>query len=237
MSQPLVKKDPVGGFVLVGGQSRRMGRDKALLEFDGQPLWRRMVNLLAPFVESVTLLGPGDRYGALGVPVLEDCERAGGPLAAIVNGLENSSWDWNIFLPCDLPLLDPGFIAHLILRLERGDIDAAVAQTGGGWQPLCAAYRRTCLPKMKRALEEGQKALVKLLPELRPELRLDAITPAQLQSLGFSEAMFLNLNDVRSWKEALRLSRLLKNPVRDAERNGASPDSLENRCKNSPSVG
>jgi molybdenum cofactor guanylyltransferase len=83
----VVEQFKAAGFVLVGGKSRRMGSDKALLEYEGRPLWLRAVRLLAPFAAPVTLFGPPERYRSLGVPVLSDLTPHGGPLAVQLDAL------------------------------------------------------------------------------------------------------------------------------------------------------
>ena len=60
----------VAAFVLAGGASRRMGRDKALLELDGVPMVVRMARLAEPHVASVTVVGPPERYASLGLGVV-----------------------------------------------------------------------------------------------------------------------------------------------------------------------
>src|SRR5271169_1425332 len=102
--------DEINGFVLVGGRSSRMGQDKALMRLDGKPLVLRAAGILQPFVRDITLLGPQDRYGDLGFPVLEDLWPDQGPLAAVCTGLLSSSAAWNIFLACDLPRLSRKFL-------------------------------------------------------------------------------------------------------------------------------
>jgi molybdopterin-guanine dinucleotide biosynthesis protein A len=87
--------------------------------------------------------------------------------------------------------------------LQSGDHDAVVARTSDGWQPLCAAYRRTCLPKIVRALDEGRAAVVDVLPDLR----VDVVPAPELQVAGLTEAIFQNVNDPRAWRRALRRSR------------------------------
>ncbi len=82
---------PAGGFVLVGGKSQRMGRDKALLEVKGQPLLLRTVELLRPYVAEVTLLGAPTRNAHFSIPVLPDRYRGRGPLAALCTALECST--------------------------------------------------------------------------------------------------------------------------------------------------
>ncbi len=78
-----------GGFVLAGGQSSRMGFDKARLQIGGQPLLLRTLNLLGTFVDSVAALGSTDDYGFIHDPVIRDRQPDRGPLAAILTGLEH----------------------------------------------------------------------------------------------------------------------------------------------------
>lgn len=197
------RHERVAGFVLVGGESRRMGTDKARLEIDGQPLLLRAAHLLEPLTDSVTLLGPPDLYGIFGLPVLPDQTTRAGPLVAILKALEQSNCEWNVFLACDLPWMESRFISLLIERAHSEDRDAVVARTRDGWQPLCAAYRRTALPKIRRALDEGRSAVVEVLPDLRVEV----ITTGELRDLGIGPDMFENINDPDSWNRALLRSR------------------------------
>ena len=82
----MLKTFPVGGFVLVGGQSQRMGLDKSLLRLEGRPLFLRAVELLRPHVAEVTLLGPPARYARFGINALPDRRPGRGPLGGIVHG-------------------------------------------------------------------------------------------------------------------------------------------------------
>lgn len=133
----------VNGFVLAGGRSQRMGCDKASLKLNGQPLLLRAVNLLKAHLGSVAVLGPRGRYESLGVPVLPDRWPGQGPLGALLTGLESSANGWNIFLACDLPLLNGQFIELLLRSTLAVKLDAVVPRTNEGWHPLCAAYRLT----------------------------------------------------------------------------------------------
>ena len=181
---------PVGGFVLVGGQSQRMGRDKALLELHDQPLVLQLVDLLRPHVAEVTLLGRPERYAHLGLPVLPDRWPSRGPLTALCTGLESSPYAWNVLLACDLPLLEARFLEFLVRRALTGSADAVVPHTAGGWQPLCAAYHRRCLPPMQQALEDCHAGIVDALKTLDT----DRVTSDQLAELGFCEQIFKNMN-------------------------------------------
>jgi molybdenum cofactor guanylyltransferase len=75
--------DNIAAFVLAGGASRRMGRDKALLKLDGVPMIVRMARLAGPHVASVTVIGPPKRYASLGLCVVPDRWPGVGPLGGL----------------------------------------------------------------------------------------------------------------------------------------------------------
>src|SRR3989338_4233667 len=191
---------PVGGFVLVGGESRRMGRAKALLELNSVPLALRAAQLLQPHVAAVALLGPPERFAHLGVRVLADRRPGRGPLEALCAALASSPCEWNLFLACDLPFLEGEFLGALVRRALAGRAQAVVPRTADGWQPLCGAYRRECVPAMEQALARGSAGIVEVLPALQ----VDAIEGEELARLGFSERLFRNLNTPADWETAQR---------------------------------
>src|SRR5208282_3143492 len=116
----------INGFVLAGGKSSRMGKDKALMRLEGRPLVLRAAEILSPFVRQITLLAPRDRYENLGLPVVADKWPDQGPLAAVCTGLLSSNTEWNIFLACDLPRVSRQFIQLLVGRIRATHSDAVV---------------------------------------------------------------------------------------------------------------
>ena len=196
----MVASFPVGGFVLVGGESRRMGRAKALLELDGVPLVLPAGELWLPHVAEIALLGPPERFAHLGMRVLTDRRPGRGPLEALCAALASSPCEWNLFLACDLPFLEGEFLGALVRRALAGRAQAVVPRTAAGWQPLCAAYHRGCVPLMERVLAGDSAGLVEVLPALE----VDAIEGEELARLGFSERLFRNLNTPADWETAQR---------------------------------
>lgn len=150
----------VMGFVLCGGGSRRMGQDKALLETGGETLLYRTVRCLREAgCANVTLIGPPDRYAALGIaPVSEDPERGKGPLSGIVHALDLAGEDPAAILACDLPRLTPGLIRQLIDSFVE---DAEIVSAAG--EPLCAVYSPKVLPPAREALFAGRLRVRDLL--------------------------------------------------------------------------
>ncbi|MCY3757679.1 MAG: molybdenum cofactor guanylyltransferase [Acidobacteria bacterium] len=181
---------PFTGYVLAGGQSTRMGRDKALLEIGGQPLIRSAVNLLKALTGRVAILGPAENYSFLGVPVLPDLVPSRGPLSAIYTGLERSGTTVNLFLACDMPLMEGTFLKLLVERALLADA-VLMRLDDGSLEPLCAVYNRSCLPTVKANYENRRFKLSDLFPKLRTQY----LTESDLQDLGLDRRIFTNLND------------------------------------------
>lgn len=199
----MTRPDRINGFVLAGGKSSRMGKEKGLMRLGNQPLVLRAAEILLPIVQTVTLLAPPDLYGNLGFPVIVDLWPDHGPLAALCTGLISSDAEWNLFLACDLPRVSPRFIEFLAQRVRATRSDAVVPHTSDGWQPLCAAYHARCRTAFELAIRERRLSIVKLFDELHPE----AITPQEMAPMGLSEAGFTNVNTRQEW---LELSQLLE---------------------------
>lgn len=142
--------------VLTGGESRRMGRDKARIEVGGTPLVARVIAVAraAGAHEVVTVGGP-DRDA--GVRHLVDGVPGVGPLAGIAAALGSLAAEAVVVLACDVPGIDAPTIRALVGALE--DHDVAVARTDR-LEPLCAAWSPVrCGPAVSGALGRGERAV------------------------------------------------------------------------------
>jgi len=146
---------PVAGFVLAGGRSLRMGRDKVLLEFGGELLIERALKKLGAVCASVAIAGGGEGLAAFG-RVVPDGVTGCGPLGGIVAALETSEFEWALFLPVDVPLVPMSFVLGLAGRCLGSDAVAVLPRVEGRVEPLCAAYRRKALPGLREALAGGR---------------------------------------------------------------------------------
>jgi molybdenum cofactor guanylyltransferase len=190
----------IAGFVLAGGACRRMGRDKALLEVQGVPMLVRMAKLAEPYVGSVTVVGPPERYASLGLRVVADRWQSKGPLGGIVTALATSSSHWNLILGCDLPYLTAEWLEWLVARTLDSPAQAVVPESQQGLEPLIAMYRKDCAPVFSTALERG----VRRVSEALGKISFEKVTAGQWRELGLTDKVFHNINAPEDFAEAQR---------------------------------
>ena len=156
------------GFVLVGGSSSRMGRDKALLPYGGATLIEHVATQVAAAAGCVILVGPPNRYAHLGYLVIPDFVRHCGPLAGIHAALLASPAEWNLVVACDMPAVTTDFLSSLLAAAESVEADALVPVWPCGWlEPLCAVYRRELAEPLADALQRGVRQVAQALTDLR----------------------------------------------------------------------
>ncbi|MGH2718262.1 MAG: molybdenum cofactor guanylyltransferase [Actinomycetota bacterium] len=177
----------LSGIVLAGGASRRMGRDKALLTYEGEPLVARAARLLSAACDDVILAsGDGRRLGGLGLGLTEvaDTAAGAGPLGGIIAGLETVRHLLVAVVAVDMPDLSVAVLGDLAARWD-GRSPAIVPRAAGRLEPLHAVYSRLAAPELRAALEAGERSVHRVLEALG----------AQVVDLGLTTGAFArNLN-------------------------------------------
>ena len=146
------------GFVLAGGQSSRMGQDKALLLFGGRPLMAHALSILSLAGLSVSIAGarPSARKALEAyAPVVADPEPGFGPLAGICAALASTSARYAVFLPVDLPLLPPALIAFLLHHARITGRAVTFPTVSGLAETFPVVLDRAVRPALKAALDAG----------------------------------------------------------------------------------
>jgi molybdopterin-guanine dinucleotide biosynthesis protein A len=167
----------VAAFILAGGASSRMGREKALLEIGGEPLIVRTARLIEPLVAEVTVVGSPERYAALGLRTIADQDFRGRdatgpartPLAGIATALNSTKLPWNLILACDLPYLTAVWLDWLLERSVATGDQALIPRTSQGLEPLAAVYRKECAAPIVAALERGVRKVTDALAGFQME--------------------------------------------------------------------
>lgn len=145
-------------LVLCGGYSTRMGRDKAWLPVEGEPMLARVSRLVATVAPDVVWVArPGQVLPDPSPVVVRDPQEGLGPLAAVAAGLHVVKGDAAFVTSCDAPLIRPALVERLFDRL--GAHDACVPIAGGFQMTLCAVYRRAAAGEADRLVAEGKRRL------------------------------------------------------------------------------
>lgn len=193
----------VAGFVLAGGKSSRMGQDKAFAAWQGSALLNRALEAMQAVASSTRIVGAKAKFASYG-SVIEDIFAERGPLGGLHAALSTSEQELNLVLAVDLPFASPALLEFLIECAQDAGSMATVPRLKGGWEPLCAVYRREFAQVAEGALKRGQNAVHRLLEDdddpagvcagVRAGIR--AITERELEAAGFAAGMFRNINTV-----------------------------------------
>jgi molybdenum cofactor guanylyltransferase len=193
------------GFVLAGGKSTRMGRDKAALALNGRTLLEHALDVLRKVAGEVCILGPKQLYANHGAPVIEDIYPGCGPLGGIHAALSQTRTDFNLIIAIDTPFLAPEFLSFVAERAIKARAVVTTPEIAGYRQPLCSVYSREFLTTAEAALIAPQKESpprrgeveksrdYKIVP-LFPEPGTLVLNQEEMAKFAFTADMFENLN-------------------------------------------
>jgi molybdopterin-guanine dinucleotide biosynthesis protein A len=175
-----------------------MGRPKALLPFDGEPLIVHQVRRLAPmFSELIVVAAPDQVLPDLPVTIARDEVAYRGPVSGLMYGLRAAAGTFAFVTSCDTVFLREAVVAHL-LSLTDG-VDAVVPQWEGRMQPLLAVYRRSILPQLESQIAADELRLRSLVGKLRTR----TVDQEEIQALDPLGLSFFTMNTPRAYQEAL----------------------------------
>jgi len=175
----------ITGVILAGGRSRRMGKDKTLLEIGGITLFDRALGMMRELFSEVLIAGDRKDLVRPGVRCYPDLF-PGSALGGLYTGLMKSHHDMIFVCSCDMPSPNVN-IARLILSQDR-EFDVVVPRTPDGLEPLFARYHKRCLPAMKDMLDRQEFRIYDFYPQVRTRYLDTAELPADWQN------SFLNIN-------------------------------------------
>jgi molybdopterin-guanine dinucleotide biosynthesis protein A len=188
------------GFAVAGGESRRMGRDKALLPWGETDLLGHTLARLRMVTDDVRILsGPDLRYTDRGVPVEVDPAPGLGPLGGLAAALESAAGEDVLLLGVDLPLVPPALLEALIERAPG--FHAVVPVPARGPEPLCALYGAACREAVQRHVAGGDLKMTAFWTDLR----VREVDPTDLGAFGDAAELFLNVNAPRDYQRARAL--------------------------------
>lgn len=177
------------GIVLVGGESRRYGRNKALEVFQGERLIDRQVRTIRSlFPEVFVITNKPELYLHLDVTIVRDVIPGQGPLGGIYTGLLFAQGERVFVTACDMPFVQPNVVKYMVQLAS--DYDVVVPEKEAGLEPLHAIYSSRCLPHIKKMLDRQNRQVISFFSAVKVR-RLSQGEIGQLDPAGLS---FFNIN-------------------------------------------
>jgi molybdopterin-guanine dinucleotide biosynthesis protein A len=190
--------------IQAGGESRRMGEDKALRRFLGQPLIARVLARVESLADEVFVITHQPAaYRFLNRVLVSDVMPGRGALGGLYTALSVATHDYVAVIGCDMPFVSASLLRrqHDLLCDEGADADAMIPRTEKGWEPLHAVYRRTtCLPAVRVALDAGLWRITGWLETIR----VHALAVEEVKQFDPLQRAFCNVNTPEEFAQAER---------------------------------
>lgn len=190
--------------IQAGGQSTRMGENKALKSFLGRPLVQRVMERLMPIAdELIVTTNQPEAFAFLGLPLFADLHPGRGPLGGLYTALVSARYSTVAVVACDMPFASAPLLVAAASFMVREEADVVIAETSEGFEPLHAVYRReTCIPAIESAIASDQWRMISWFPKVRVrKLTHEEIARYDVDGLAFS-----NVNTPEEFTEAERIS-------------------------------
>jgi molybdopterin-guanine dinucleotide biosynthesis protein A len=186
--------------IQAGGESRRMGSDKALLPFLGQPLILRPLKRLAGLADEMLVTSnQPEQYRFLGLTPIPDLLPGFGALGGLYTALTVAGHPYVAVVACDMPFASLELFAMELILLRESGADAVIPRTEAGNEPFHAVYRRdACLPHVRAALEAGKYRVDAWFPQAN----IRHLMPAEIIDYDPDQHAFLNINTPEELKAA-----------------------------------
>ena len=188
--------------ILAGGRARRLdGRTKPLLDVGGRSILARQQAMFGSLGVVPRLIAPDPApLSHLGLEVVADAGDTGA-LGALCTALEAAGSDIVVVLAGDMPFVTAAFVRALVAAISGHD--AALPRTANeGWHPLAAAYRRDAGPRLRAALDAGERRVVAAVTALDVAVLDDGV----LAALDPDGTLLCNVNTPDDYARARRLA-------------------------------
>ncbi len=191
--------------IQAGGQSSRMGEDKALKPFLGRPLIQRVADRLAPVAdEMIVTTNHAAEYGFLNNSVrrlrlVADLKPGRGALGGLYTAIASATYDFVAVAACDMPFVSRIFFESAYRLMIEEEADVVIAKTDEGYEPFHALYRReTCVSAIETAIAADQWKVIAWFPQVKVRM----LSSGEIRTVDPSGLCFWNLNTPEEFIQA-----------------------------------
>jgi len=190
--------------IQAGGQSSRMGEDKALKTFLGRPLIQRVIERMAPIADEIIVTtNRPEAYTFLDVRLISDLKPGRGALGGLYTAIASAAHPIVAVVACDMPFASAAFIETASRLLAEEEADVVIAKSNEGYEPLHAVYHRaTCLPAIESAIDADQWKVIAWFPRVKVRV----LTVEEIKLLDPAGLAFWNVNTPEEFAEAEQIA-------------------------------
>ncbi|MCI0556152.1 MAG: molybdenum cofactor guanylyltransferase [Anaerolineae bacterium] len=190
--------------IQAGGQSSRMGEDKALKTFLGRPLIQRVIERLTPIADEIIVTTNRlEDYLFLNLRLISDLKPGRGALGGLYTAIASAAHPIVAVVACDMPFASATLIETASRLLVEEESDVVIAKNEEGYEPLHAVYRReTCMPAIESAIDADQWKVIAWFPHVKVRV----LTPEEMKQADPSGLAFWNVNTPEEFAKAEQIA-------------------------------
>lgn len=191
---------PISSIVLAGGESSRLGKDKAFLEVKGDFLIERIIKKLRQLSEEIIIVANEvDRYEEFEAIVVSDVYPGKGSLGGIYSGVRRASNAHSLVVACDMPFLNVSLLRYM--QILAASYDVVIPRIGQHTEALHAIYSKDCLPFMEDQLQKSDLKIIHFFPHVRVRY----VEQEEIEVFDAQHLSFFNINTVADLQEARKM--------------------------------
>jgi len=196
--------------IQAGGQSSRMGQDKALLPFLGRPLIERVLGRVSAIADEVVVITNRPKgYHYLNIPLFPDVIPERGALGGLYTALKVATHPKVAVVACDMPFANADILTRGRDILNNSNIDAVIPKTMRGLEPLHAVYRRdSCLPAVEAAIQADKWRMI----AWHDDVNIHYLSQEEIHRVDPQKYTFMNLNTPEEFQTAEKLAQQHESP-------------------------
>ena len=214
-------QNQITGVILAGGESCRMGYNKALLRIGNQTIIQRVLKSLKQVTSSQLIITNfPEKYEFLNIPMKPDILPGKGAFGGIYTGLSASETPYCLVVACDMPFLNVDFLRYMTQIVkepapstssgqalsEAKGYDIVIPKHSKGYEPLCAIYAKTCMSHIKKLLKAKRLKII----EAFFDVRLRDVSESEIKTYDAEGWMFFNINTQEDYQHALQVLRYMR---------------------------
>ncbi len=192
--------NPISSIVLAGGESSRLGRDKAFLEVKGQFLIESIIERLRQLSQEVIIVAnETDRYEEFEATLVSDVYPGKGALGGIYSGVMRASNSYSLVVACDMPFLNLSLLRYM--QTLAVSYDVVIPRIGHLREALHAIYAKDCLPFMEEQLQQGDLRIIHFFPHVRVRY----VEQEEIEVFDPQHLSFFNINTQGDLERAMEI--------------------------------